>query len=873
MDTSIVQEKSQRPNVKRSISSTFKSLFRSSSDTTKSDNCGDRNSEGKKRRKLLNTVEEQNLDYSKHDSDDSIILFDPVHSTEGQRPPLLPILPRQRLKLLKYKQLKRIEQDFKELSALIKNNKESYKPDNKLKFKSLLKKTDTKPKHSYKSNKWSAMYEYDPSEFDESETLVVEEDKRQTPINFEIQKANTPLSNRLIEVPDSTKKITSAESDVLFNIPKAKKPSANGTSSNILSEKPVIKNASKLPTGLPKQENVLLPTVGFDFIKDSNETPSKTLPSKNKPQLVNIDKTTDIIDSEKPKAPLFSFGNNKTNATEKQEATIAENDKTGLAMDKPKAFSFGLNKEKPGQTLLGNTSSKFSFGTSGSLSGESDATTKADNASQTNISSKIKPLFTLNSSESNKNREEKSDDEEDERDNKGKRRSSGNDKVPSFSFGNKATSLAPESQQKPSFSFGAKPAESTSTKGTTATEKPVFSFSIPPVQSDEKKDKPIPLFGGLKATTDSGNVGNEKKDEQSQNKTKPLFNFGPKVSNDNSGSPVTNESSTKPNFSFLKPANANTNGTPADESTKTDSSAATLSLPFGAKVSKPSEDKPAISFGFGSSQSTEKQEQSKSTGTPSFTFSATKSETQPKNDAQTSTGSLFSLGSKATETAANPTTSQPTFQFGKAALKNDAASPSPSSVFGSSTGLAQSQQSKPAFSFNSAPNQVPGSGAQSSFSFGKPNASAPPTTFPASQSPTPFGQTPAPQISTPNALFNAPMGANPQPQEPAQVFKPAQTPNFNFMSGSSNINPAAVFAPSQPASVQPQQIFGGGMNSNPSMNTAGAPVSGMANPFTSGMGNGMATNAPQMGMASEQKSTPPPGFTQRRLARMRAPRR
>lgn len=76
-------------------------------------------------------------------------------------------------------------------------------------------------------------------------------------------------------------------------------------------------------------------------------------------------------------------------------------------MDKPKAFSFGLNKEKPGQTLLGNTSSKFSFGTSGSLSGESDATTKADNASQTNISSKIKPLFTLNSSESNKNREEK----------------------------------------------------------------------------------------------------------------------------------------------------------------------------------------------------------------------------------------------------------------------------------------------------------------------------------------------------------------------------------------------------------------------------------------------------------------------------------
>lgn len=68
------------------------------------------------------------------------------------------------------------------------------------------------------------MYEYDPSEFDESETLVVEEDKRQTPINFEIQKANTPLSNRLIEVPDSTKKITSAESDVLFNIPKAKNP-------------------------------------------------------------------------------------------------------------------------------------------------------------------------------------------------------------------------------------------------------------------------------------------------------------------------------------------------------------------------------------------------------------------------------------------------------------------------------------------------------------------------------------------------------------------------------------------------------------------------------------------------------------------------
>lgn len=896
--------KTQRPASRRSISSTLISLFRSNTvddSSFGSDKATDSTQDMKRRRELLNTVDESN-----DDNDDSIILYESTQD-EGhlhERPPVLPILPKQRLKLLRYKQMKRLQRDFKELNELKLNSAQSNR-NVKSKLKSISSQPEKKRRKLAGGKKWVVNYEYDVSEFDDNEKKNSNAltKKSETSLLIDTPKINLTSSRSGVnDVEPQT--LSRSESKLLFSIP-ASKDTTN--KSETASESVVkIKQSTK---SIDKEKNtpdVILPTIGFDFVKDGEDTPSKkaVITNKTSINILNQDKN-DSVSSKKP----FNFGisSKSEKANEKQEVNISNILSSGKETPKKDkiSFSFGTkpsdndNKSEPALSLDSVKKSEnkpvFSFGSKDS-SNNVDIPKAKPSFSFGNTSNN-KPSFTFGAFsaateaketiQSNGSNVEGEDDKE-ESGRKRKKPAQNTSSTFSFSLGKPSSDTSTTDKKAddiptPSFSFGApstsKPSESlTVGKPNTSSEKatPSFSFGKATDQTDgNKTDTPKPFTFGSTSNT-SGSILNENTGapETSKDVSKPSFTFGAPSSQPKESS--NGDKLSKPAFTFGLPD--------AASSDKQDKKLAVGGL-FKSSTTNTTENasasKPSFSFSLeGKKDSTP----APATGSPAFSFS------KPGQGASAPPSSIFGgkEGDKPQQTNPLMGGASGGFKFNKDSLTNIGGtnSATPASVFGSSTGLAgqnnnnnnNNNAGKPAFSFGAGASATPSTG----FSFGNaaPNA-APNPTFSQSQSPTPFGQTS--QTQSAGSLFgNAQAGQTPPAQN---TFKPSNVANFNFMSGASNVNPSSIFQPAAPQPT-PQQIFGG--------SSAPAPmggIGGVSNPFTAGgntqgamnlsmnnnMGMGMnpVGGAPMGGVPmggapmGGAPQAPPAGFPQRKLARMR----
>ncbi|SMN18948.1 similar to Saccharomyces cerevisiae YOR098C NUP1 Nuclear pore complex (NPC) subunit [Maudiozyma saulgeensis] len=880
----------------------------------------------------------------------SILLYE---SEDNSRPPVLPLLPIQRLRLLRQKQAMRLQSENKQLESMkniksrlitnggrqdqyvddsismtnnndddtnnINNNTVIYhksftpSPIKNIPSKNgknitgivspgelppiALKTLQNKNKYKKRQNKnkgsvWAAAFEYDVSEKPEVTNEIIHntvtitdiDDKNNNTSSLTTKLKPDSLFNYNNKPADNKKiSLTSTQRNLLQNgteLSKNKTATITSSSKSLLNGSVSLK---KLPMKITsndamnsniekKNSTVLLPTVGFDFIKD-NDTPSKKSPVA-KPLGINIDNN---LEDQKIK-PSFSF-NTKSNASITKPSSN-DTPLPKLSFNLPKSttstqpsvkapFSFGLNKplsssnenvdeEEPRRKkraqpdisidlTKGTDKPIFSFGNSIGNDITTKETTPVDKITPT------QPSFSFGASKvagGNNTKVESSSATE-----------------PSFSFGTKP---AVETNVKPSFSFGAKPSQDSTTKpsfsfGTSVTKPneqapsigktaPAFSFGTTSkvAETDKVTDKP---------TLPSFTFGADNNNKDSATTEKPIF---PNVANSVTSS---KETSTTPSFSFgAKPAVTGT--VPASDTSKPSFS---FTAPSGgvtaAKESTDTTQKPSFSFGkpattLGNVGTSDKP------AVPGFNF-GTKGEnsaiSEPKPTPLFGASNTTSAGSSATPV-------NPSFTFGKKPEEAKSTTPSVPSTTG--------------FTFQRVPPTVgstttnPLMGTSNVDTGNAPSMfTSPPTGFnvnqDASNNPLLNNKTIAPSNGTPafnfgmnnntnnqnnvggsvfqtnsmgnNSSFN--FGAQNQmsnniSQPPSQpAFNPSTTANFNF--GSAGGNPAAIFS-SSGSSIQPQQIFGGSSNGSAMDNS-----------------NINSSSSPAV-----------PGFKGRRvLARMRAPRR
>ena len=824
-----------------------------------------------------------------------ILLYEPQ---EGEtRPPVLPILPVQRLRLLRHKQQLRQREQFRELEeiegsargmpmavALLQSSEElahdanstvvyhksatpspiknmppgssaravSPGPGTSLVvstqgaraslpsgLRSLQGRRAARKENKNLGTQWSAAFEYDAAEDEDekasSDVVVPLSETDKTVVSVAVP-AQPLLSKK--RLPGDA--LTATQRDLLQNGPQ--KP-----------QTPIIAvpSAAKKTIGLSsavasakKGSTVLMPTVGFDFIKNS-DTPTKTSP-------VSLTKSMGVkIDTEKKKAaPLFSLGGADTE--KKQDARklpkLSFNLPKTTAPPATKGFSFGDAITKPSRgndedtddlprkkkraqpdvavdLTSGTDKPVFSFGGKP----ESAATTPAFSfGAKSDSSAATKPAFSLGATSAKKDDATKppfslgaAPDKKDDA------------TKPSFSFGAK-----PQEEEKskaaPSFSFGA----AVETSKNDAPAKPSFSFGLP--KGDKPGlDKPVlPKLGEL--------PGSSK-----ENSTTPSFSFTPKPIAESAPAAAAPSATSAPKFSFgSKPA----------ESTE---------VP-----------KPAFTFG-GSAPVSSKESTAAPADTPKPSFSFSKPpEATHAGAASTSAGNLTT----------QPNNTTPSFTFGASNSATPAGSVNPSSVFGGNApakpadvfGAGQSSQpanaasgaasggfsfkrapatlgqessvtpSAPSFNFGQANNSnsnPQGNNNSSGFSFGNNVPQSNPTStgsgFGGNANPAPmngFGNN-NPQNNTGGSVFqsggvggssfnfggqNQPsngmmaQGAQMQQQQPA--FNPSTTANFNF-GGNNSVNPASIFNSAGPA-MPPQQMFSAPPNAGMAGNTmnGGNPV-------------------------------------------------
>lgn len=887
-----------------------------------------------------NNIQEPLILYANEDEDGSM---------EVVRPPILPILPVQRLKLLKQKQMLRLQNDSRLINQNLNNSNnninninmskplllqniemssESASPNHEYDQSVIIHKSGTpspvknpsginelildsnnniinkkpdlplrknnnrnndktiqlrslrttkKPnKIIHKGTKWSGNFEYDLSEYDTKPKQSITQNTNVVNNNNMVGIANIvntdvspkiPISksNKLVE-SNQNKKLSKTKMDLLINGFDSDKSS---TSTKILPTTvvPAIKDDKILKldsktnesSKSDKKPNVILPTMGFDFIKD-NETPSKqvsfTFGNKDKSTITESKEKASkplsfSIDSKKPKesgsAPKlsFSFGTGSKSKTEEEEeeptrkklvapavtidmtkdvnkptfsfGSIKPAEDTTITADKKApAFSFGV--KPPTTEKVPSDKPPFSFGGIGSKPNDktTDETVK-------------KPTFSFGASTTTSTAEKNDANDEEE-----PRR-----KKPAFSFGKTSsatTTTEPSTESKPSFSFGLTGAQD---KKEEEKKTPSFSFGLtkPPVATEEKK---TPSFSfGTGASTKTA-------PEEPAAKKPALFSFDKKPSTEQQATAVE-----KPTFSFgTKPAtasataSADTASNPLfslNKSTEADKEKSTTpSFSFGAAPSiitaNTTEGKPANpllskpSFTFGSTISKENTPSPATTSAPSFSFNkpATgNSTTQLNQDAKSLGVSLNNpLVSKPSGfgASANNTSAPKLFSGAPPAVGNPSAPSTGGFSFSrqQTPGLAGASVTPGASLFGGVnSNNTTSNGNNNSaggFNFGLSSGSTTPAVNPLlsnNNGMQPGGSVFSGGIAPNNILGgagnNQPMAngnfnfGQPQPQQPPQIpsFNPSSQVNIQF---------------NQNATANPMDIFGASSNNNSNTN-------------------------------------------------------
>lgn len=668
--------------------------------------------------------------------DEPLILYENDDSMEIIRPPILPILPVQRLKLLRQKQMLRLQNDSRLINHnnLLNNQSQPHQNEPLLQNTNMtpelvlpnqdydqsviihksgtpspvknssrinelvldsnnniinkqpepihntfnnnktiqLRTTRTvmKPnKPNFEGTKWSGNFEYDLSEYD-TKPKQSNNKTNNTSNNQNVMSVATIVNggaspkisisklNKFAE-SNQTKKLSKTKLDLLINGSKQDKltstiskpiPTANKVL-NVKEDKiPKINISDKDSLKSDKKSNIILPTMGFDFIKD-NETPSKKVAfsfnnrdnsgnkeTESKPLLFSLNTTDKPKESTTAPKLSFSFGtgSKSKDGEEEEEPRRKKRAAPEVTIDMTKdvnkpSFSFGAIKttEETSGTTADKKTSSFTFGTKPSTQTEEKVPVDKPTFSFGGISPKPKkPTFSFGTSTATTTSGKDSDEEEPRR-------------------------------KKLAFSFGSAPGASTATTATneTSTEtKPSFSFGLTGTQEKKDEEKKTPSFSfGL------------NKPAITEEKKTPAFSFSTSAS-------TTEEPAVKKTglFSFDKKPSAET---PAVTST-TDKS----SFSFGAKPVAPAatpatttSDKPSFSFGA-------KQAAPANTGNNPL-FSLNKPAEAEKEKSTTPSFSFGAAPSTAITDAnkdkpVNPLLSKPSFTFGTGASKENTPSPS-----------------------------------------------------------------------------------------------------------------------------------------------------------------------------------------------------
>ena len=778
----------------------------------------------KKRKRVSGTS--QHSDSLIQDNNSAPIIIYGTESTE--RPPVLPILPIQRLRLLREKQRSRNMRELRLFqstglpsvtSSVILDSqgktdgKDSYlrtsstpSPIKKVSctgqlpgesgeninvglpiLKSLKNRTSRKKfQDQSKGTVWSADFEYDLSEYNAIQKQNnngndINADGDQTTIGNRKNNKNNGLNGNLATCPNPTSEIEDLRSDINSN--RLSNPQKNlllnGPASTIAKTAAMQKNSvpnlesfdtpTLKKTTEPKKdkESIVLPTIGFDFIKD-NETPSKkTSPTaassagavfKSNLTMGEKDKSTKTVetptlsfnfghkankpkvaDNSVPSTTLFNFGRKPDTApSANQPYTFGKTSEKGEKHTESEAPTLSFSKPAPFSDIPPkSTAPAFSFGKHKEKQGENgdkdndDEEPRRKRRAPVNEDTNAKPLFDFGKNSSQKEaKNEKSEKVTSEKpsfvfgsSNKQTEHAS------PFAFGKKADVTGKTDSPTP-FTFGkvaivkespAKPSETPAT----IVEKPTFTFGQ---SASENKNSE----GSAKPTFPFSRPAEEQKSSSTSNSVaKPSFSFSSKSVDIQA---PTDNKTLKSTFSFTEPAQK-------DSSVVSDPKKPS----FTFAASKTTQQKPLFSFGkpdatkeppgcktsFGltkpSPEETEKKATTQSftfggpatnhtTDTsikPSFSFGATESTEPSTTTAVGSTGKLSNGFSFTKFNGNKEKSSSPNSLFG------GSASSTPVPLLGKPTDVSSSTTSKSAFSFGTA-NAANASANSTSFSFKAP---------------------------------------------------------------------------------------------------------------------------------------------------------
>ncbi|EDO15239.1 hypothetical protein Kpol_1029p13 [Vanderwaltozyma polyspora DSM 70294] len=869
--------------------------------------------------RLLGSSSQNDNGYASNSKwDNSVFLYE-ADSTDGSvvsRPPVLPILPIQRLKLLRQKQYWRqrlnnyngmnpsLRRSSHGLQVNLKTPILSQTPTKENEKSAVVLNKNASSKLLNNSKTWSGEFEYDLNDFKNEPITSKQISTATTSKAIPDLSSTTPLKMKtnISKESDSSLDLNTAQKSLLLNGLKPPKSSVNNISFEVKKSGSVLKNN--------KPELNVLPTMGFDFIKDT-ETPSKnTVKASVKP-----------VNMSEPALPLHKHREDPDEIEDeglrrkKRSHLSADATKPSFSFSKPESTSVipGFGQEMKAESTAIKPS--FSFGKIAQDSDKPQPSLKMG----INITPITEKETTPTPSFSFKNPEPATEEDK---------------KLPiSFGLSSDDKKEAPkstlnfggisnENKEVPvesSFNISTKPNE---TKGNgEASTTPSFLFNSNQAQDQqEKTTKPVLSFGtnvvaketeSTKATFKFGIAAVEKKEEPAKPSisfglgasnskeatTKPLVSFGLNAAKDK-------EDTQKPSFSFnasqdskettpttssfmfgKKPEAENTDDVPATigKSTIEAPQASAPSFNFVGATSKTSESttsgegtKP-FQFGSGSNIITESKElgisfENKETGSKTTDFAFNKA---PSTNAQSivpgGPTSGFSLGTNKAVTNFNPLSSN-------IASSTTSTNPLLSNNLTSNPLLSNNNASS-GFKFEKKPLAKPSIGngfgnslsnpvtnTPSSFNFGGAN-NIPPVNSAGGPSAfnNTFNQFNGTNANNNNSMMfngnngmNTPMGmANPVATTgttaPMNAFNPSSQINMKF-GNTGNVNPVNIFSGHNQAQIpvptqSPLQVFGG-------------PGAGMN-------GNDMPSSNNQQAMMGNMQNLP----VGRKLARMRQHRR
>ncbi|CAI4051512.1 FG-nucleoporin NUP1 SKDI_15G2480 [Saccharomyces kudriavzevii IFO 1802] len=774
-----------------------------------------------KKRKRISGTSQQNTRLLQDNNTAPIIIYG---AEDTERPPVLPILPIQRLRLLREKQKLRNIRELRSLqssksrsipSSMIldshgnTDDKDSYirtssTPSPIKKFPCAEQFTEGDSKNitaglpvlrslknranrerfeaQSKGTVWSANFEYDLSEYDalqeqNSNSNDIDTGNDQTTNANEKNNKNNDVSGNLAVNPEASSGVEGLNMDINSNrLSSSQKNLLLNGSTFTVTKSPAIPTLKKISDPKKIKESVVLPTIGFDFIKD-NETPSKKTSPITDPSMDSVFKSSSTIPeavtlTKSVHTPKLSFnlGQNASEVKATANATppstlfnFGGKSDTVSSVNKP--FTFGNPSEedkKPGKPQV----LAFSSSKSETMSGTAPKSTA--------------PAFTFGKHK--KNNERVGEDGDDDNEPRRKRRapvSEVTNAKPLFSLGDasnqekdKNVETKKTASEKPSFAFS--PVDEQAERG------PSFMSGKEAEETNKMEPPQAFTFGKPASVKESGT----KPSESSLAFEKPTFTFG-----QSAGVSKTTEANTKSVFSFNKPAEETKSGSTSNAGVKPLFTFS--SKPAGGQPLADGASKPTSTFSFTKPAQKDSSAVSEAKN-PSFTFETSASSSQQKP--------LFSFGtgSDAAKEPAGPKTS---FSFAKpSAEKADEKATSPSFMFNApATNHIAGSNTKPSFSFGASELVKPsaatvaGSGEKTSggFSFtkfdDKKEKSATPTSFfKGSASTTPVSVLGKPAVSTANTISKSAFSLGAANIEAANVAPSSKSFSFNTLGSGNN---------------------------------------------------------------------------------------